>query len=154
MHVEHMIVEKWKENEYDKEDLFVGEQIMEEKQQKIYFQDVIATDERNLKIFSKGQQKEKELLIEYIQNWKKFLQEEDIFEIGILSKDSLLVSSTLYNAEAWTKNELELLESIGRMFLLKLPEKERQKKFYTRKWDLIRERRFEVENGKLKLTRY
>ena len=154
MHVEHMIAEKWKENEYDKEDLFVGEQIMEEKQQKIYFQDVIATDERNLKIFSKGQQKEKELLIEYIQNWKKFLQEEDIFEIGILSKDSLLVSSTLYNAEAWTKNELELLESIGRMFLLKLPEKERQKKFYTRKWDLIRERRFEVENGKLKLTRY
>ena len=154
MHVEHMIVEKWKENEYDKEDLFVGEQIMEEKQQKIYFQDVIATDERNLNIFSKGQQKEKELLIEYIQNWKKFLQEEDIFEIGILSKDSLLVSSTLYNAEAWTKNELELLESIGRMFLLKLPEKERQKKFYTRKWDLIRERRFEVENGKLKLTRY
>ena len=149
-----MIAEKWKENEYDKEDLFVGEQIMEEKQQKIYFQDVIATDERNLKIFSKGQQKEKELLIEYIQNWKKFLQEEDIFEIGILSKDSLLVSSTLYNAEAWTKNELELLESIGRMFLLKLPEKERQKKFYTRKWDLIRERRFEVENGKLKLTRY
>ena len=149
-----MIVEKWKENEYDKEDLFVGEQIMEEKQQKIYFQDVIATDERNLNIFSKGQQKEKELLIEYIQNWKKFLQEEDIFEIGILSKDSLLVSSTLYNAEAWTKNELELLESIGRMFLLKLPEKERQKKFYTRKWDLIRERRFEVENGKLKLTRY
>ena len=149
-----MIAEKWKENEYDKEDLFVGEQIMEEKQQKIYFQDVIATDERNLKIFSKGQQKEKELLIEYIQNWKKFLYEEDIFEIGILSKDSLLVSSTLYNAEAWTKNELELLESIGRMFLLKLPEKERQKKFYTRKWDLIREKRFEVENGKLKLTRY
>ena len=49
LHVGHMIVEKWKENDYDKEDIFVGEQIMEKNQQKKYFQDVIATDGRNLK---------------------------------------------------------------------------------------------------------
>ena len=45
------------------------------------------------------------------------------FEIGIVLRDSLLVSSMLYNSEAWyniTKSELELLESIDRMFLRKL----------------------------------
>ena len=45
------------------------------------------------------------------------------FEVGIILRDSLLVSSVLFNSEAWynlTESELDLLETVDLLFLRKL----------------------------------
>ena len=134
-HVKHdfkcqdLAVEKWEEVEIMNdendctEDQFVGEQIMEEKQEEKYLGDVIATDGRNLKNIQKRVTKGKGIINRIFTILEGVPLGRRYFEIGIILRDSLLVSSMLYNSEAWyniTKSELELLESIDRMFLRKL----------------------------------
>ena len=125
-----LTVEQWDEveiidddNKYIEEDQFVGEQKMEEKQEEKYLGDVISTDGRNLKNIQQRVAKGKGItnriftILEGVPLGRRY------FEIGMLLRDSILISSMLFNSEAWyniTKNELELLESIDRMFLRKL----------------------------------
>ena len=96
---------------------------MEETKDERYLGDIISTDGKNLKNIrariSKGKGIVNKIftMLEGIPFGKKY------FEIGILLRDSLLISSMLFNSEAWynvTDEELNLLETIDLKLLRKL----------------------------------
>ena len=102
------------------EDICDGEQIMEEKDDERYLGDIISKDGRNIKNIqarvNKGTGIVKNILT-YLDGipFGKFH-----FEAGILLRNSLLVSSMLFNSEAWynvTDSELNLLETVDLMLL-------------------------------------
>ena len=120
-----LFVENWKENEVEDsetgeikiEDTCDGDEIMEEKDSERYLGDVIAKDGKNIKArVNKGTGIVRKILtmLDGIP-FGKFH-----FEAGVILRNSLLVSSMLFNSEVWyniTKSELELLETVDLMLL-------------------------------------
>ena len=82
-------------------DVFDGEQTMEEKMSEKYLGDIISIDGRNIKNIKariakgKGIANKINTMLDAIPLGKHY------FEVGILLRNSLLVSSVLFNAEAW-----------------------------------------------------
>ena len=128
-----MLVDRWTEveikndvtGEVDTKDILNGEQLMEEKTEERYLGDVISTDGRNLNNIKarigkgKGINKKIFTMLESIPFGKRY------FEVGIILRETLLVSSMLFNSEAWynlTNAELDLLETIDLAFLRQLLE--------------------------------
>ena len=131
----------------------VGEHTMDEKTEEKYLGDVISTDGRNIKNIkariSKGTGISNKILtlLDGIPFGRHY------FEIGMILRDSLLVSSMLFNSEAWynlTSSELDLLETIDVAFLrqlLKAPKGTPKEMLFLELGcmplrDIIRERRF------------
>ena len=101
----------------------MGKVEIEETEDEKYLGDIISNDGRNLKNLKarvdKGNGIVKRILdiLDSIPFGKLF------FQVAILLRNSLLVSSVLCNSETWfnlTKAELQLLESVDLMFLRKL----------------------------------
>ena len=101
----------------------VNIQDMEEKTEEKYLGDIILTDGKNIKNIkariSKGKGSVNKILtvLDGIPFGKNY------FEVGILLRNSLLVSSMLFNCEAWynlTGAELDLMETIDLQFLRQL----------------------------------
>ena len=128
---QNLYVDKWSEKPQNVDsncnieirDIFDGEHAIEEKDDEKYLGDVISTNGRNISNIkarvSKGNGIIKKILImlEGIPVGNKY------FEIAIILRDSLLISSVLFNSEAWyniTESELNLLESIDISFLRQL----------------------------------
>jgi hypothetical protein len=136
-------VEHWAELEMKNEitgeielnDTFAGELIMEEKDEEKYLGDVIFNDGKNIKKqarIAKG----KGSVTQILTMLKGIPFGQHYFEVGILLRDSLLVSSILFNAEAWynlSSTELDLLETIDVSLLKQLlrAPKEHPQKCYT-----------------------
>ena len=104
-------------------DIHLGKVEMEETEGEKYLGDIISNDGRNMKNIkariNKGTGIVKRILdiLDSIPFGKLF------FQVAILLRNSLLVSSVLCNSETWfnlTKAELQLLESVDLMFLRKL----------------------------------
>ena len=124
-------VDKWDEHEEENEktgiieikDVFAGEVAMEDTTNEKYLGDIISEDGRNtLNIkarISKGRGIIKKILniLNCIPFGKLF------YQIAILLRNSLLVSSVLCNSEAWfslTKSDLNMIETIDLEFLRKI----------------------------------
>ena len=140
MHVGHateeykcqdLSVDKWTEAEVRNEetgdmimtDVFEGEQKMEEKMEERYLGDIISTDGRNVKninariVKGTGIANKMITLLDAIPFGKHYV------EIGMILRNSLLISSVLFNSEAWynlTESELNLLETVDVTFLRQL----------------------------------
>ena len=110
-------------NEDSIEDCWKGEEKIKEVSEDKYLGDIISNDGRNLKNIkariSKGQGIVSRImtLLEGIPFGRHY------FEVAMILRDSLLVSSKLFNTEAWyniTLKELQLLETVDHMFLRRL----------------------------------
>ena len=104
-------------------DILDGEQLMEEKTEEKYLGDVISTDGRNVKNIKTRIAKGNGIVNKILSILDSIPFGKQYFEVGILLRESLLVSSMLFNSEAWyniTNAELDLLETIDLKFLRQL----------------------------------
>ena len=123
-----LFVENWEENEVEEcdsmdikiEDVFDGEEIMEEKEDERYLGDVISQDGRNLKNIKSRVNKGTGIVRNILTMLDGIPFGKFYFEAAIILRNSLLVSSVLFNSEAWynlTDAELDLLETVDVMLL-------------------------------------
>ena len=124
-------VDNWKEvsivneetGEEEIKDIIEGEEVMELKEEEKYLGDIISSDGRNIKNIKARVAKGKGTIIRIISILEGIPFGRYYYEVGIILRNSLLVSSMLVNTEAWysiTAAEMELLESVDVQFLRKL----------------------------------
>ena len=92
---------------------------MEEK----YLGDVISTDGRNIKNVKARVAKGKGIVDRILTILEAIPFGKFCFEIGIILRNTLLVSSILFNSEAWyavSKAELDLIETVDVQFMRRL----------------------------------
>ena len=131
-HEEHkcqpLYVDKWEEKEVEDcetgiikiEDSCESEDVMEEKSEEKYLGDVISRDGRNIKNIQSRVNKGTGIVRKILTILDGIPFGKYHFEAGIILRNSLLVSSVLFNSEAWyniTKAELELIETVDLMLL-------------------------------------
>ena len=93
---------------------------MEEKSEEKYLGDLISTDGKNMKNFKSRTEKNRGIVNKILTVLDGIPLGKHYFEVGMLLRSSLLVSSMLFNCEAWynlTNSEFDLLESIDLQFL-------------------------------------
>ena len=123
-----LYVDKWEEKEVEDcesgkiriEDICEGEDAMEEKSDEKYLGDVISKDGRNLKNIQSRVGKGTGIVRKILTILDGIPFGKYHFEAGVILRNSLLVSSMLFNSEAWynvTKAELELIETVDLMLL-------------------------------------
>ena len=121
-------VDNWKEIEIineetgisEIEDIVEGEEEMEVKMEEKYLGDVISTDGRNIKNVKARVAKGIGIVSKILSILEGIPFGQFYFEVAVILRDSLLVSSMLSNSEAWynvTNAELELLETVDVKFL-------------------------------------
>ena len=101
-------------------DICDGIQIMEEKSEEKYLGDVISTDGKNIKNVKSRVSKGKGIVSRILAILDSIPLGQFYFEVALLLRNSLLVSSMLSNSEAWynvKQAELNLLETIDHQFL-------------------------------------
>ena len=102
------------------EDVCEGKVVMEEKTEEKYLGDVISTDGRNIKNVKARIEKGKGIVSRILTVLDGIPFGRFYFEIAAILRDSLLVSSMLFNTEAWynvSKAELDLLETVDVQFM-------------------------------------
>ena len=126
-----LFVDKWTEvdvkndvtGEVDISDDWVGEHTMEDKHEEKYLGDVISTDGRNIINIKARISKGTGIINKILTLIDGISFGRHHFKIGMLLRDSLLVSSMLFNSEAWynlSSSELDLFETIDVSFLRQL----------------------------------
>ena len=124
-------IDKWTEevefnndkNEFEIKDSFEGEEYMEENEEEKYLGVLLSNDGRNMKNIKARVARGTGIVKRIITILDTIPLGKHYFEVGMLLRDSLLLSSILYNAEAWynlTNAELNLIETVDLMFLRKL----------------------------------
>ena len=155
-----MYVDSWEEVEKqnDKtgkksiEDICLGEEAMEEKDEEKYLGDIISKDGKNLKNIQERIKKGNGIVKKILDIMDGIPFGKLYFQVAILLRNSLLVSSLLCNSEAWfnvTKPELNLIETVDTMLLrnlLKAPKSTPKEMFHLELGilplrEIIRERR-------------
>ena len=125
---QNLMVDSWEEVEVKNdetgitqiEDTFVGEELMEEKDDEKYLGDVISNDGRNLKSKKARIAKVKGIVSKIMTILEGIPFGNHYFEVAIMLRNSLLVSSMLCNSEAWynvTAAEINLLETVDLQLL-------------------------------------
>ena len=128
---QELFVDKWSEVELrndvtgdiETDDLFEGEHAMEEKSEDKYLGDIISTDGRNMKNIKARIAKGKGIVNNILTMLEGIPFGKHYFEVGIILRNSILVSSMLFNSEAWynlTSAELDLFETIDLLLLRQL----------------------------------
>ena len=123
-----LLIDTWEENEvkneetgnFQVEDVCIGEEVMEEKHEEKYLGDVISKDGRNLKNIQARINKGKGIVKKILNILEGIPFGKMYFQVAVLLRNSLLVSSLLCNSEAWfnlTDSELNLLETVDLILL-------------------------------------
>ena len=123
-----LLFDTWEENEVQNadtgnlqvEDVCIGEEVMEEKHEEKYLGDVISKDGRNLKNIQARINKGKGIVKKILNILEGIPFGKMYFQVAVLLRNSLLVSSLLCNSEAWfnlTDSELNLLETVDLILL-------------------------------------
>ena len=115
-------VDKWEELEVKNEeglddikDVCNGVEIMEEKLEEKYLGYIISADGKNIKNVKARVAKGKGIISRIITLLEGIPFGKFYFKVAIILRESLLISSMIFNCEAWynvSKPELELLESV------------------------------------------
>ena len=124
-------VDKWTEievkndnnNKSNIEDIFEGEEDIEEKMEEKYLGDIISSDGKNMKNIKARVAKGKGIVLRIFNILENVPVGKHYFKVGLILRETLLISSMLYNSEAWynvSKKELDLLETVDLLFLRKL----------------------------------
>ena len=125
-----IFVGNWKEEdsnditgEHVVNDIFLGKVEMEDTEEEKYLGDIISKDGRNLKNIKARVNKGKSIVKRILDILDSMPFGKLYFQVAILLRNSLLVSSVLCNSETWfnlNKAELELLESVDLMLMRNL----------------------------------
>ena len=102
------------------EDICEGEDIMEEKESERYLGEVISKDRRNIKNIQARVNKGTGIVRKIVTFLDCIPFGKYYFEAGVILRNSLLVSSMLFNSEVWynvTDAEINLLETVDLMLL-------------------------------------
>ena len=120
-------VEKWTEvfvkNDYgevEANDIFLGEHNMEITEDDGYLGDLISNDGRNIKNVKSRVGKGFGIVNRISRIIDEFHLGNHLFEVAIMLRNCIIVSSMLFNSEAWynlTKSEISLLETVDLYFL-------------------------------------
>ena len=121
-------IDDWKEVEIvneetgidDIEDKCEGMEDMQKKDEEKYLGDIISADGRNIKNIKARVAKGKGIISRILSILEGIPFGDFYFEMAVILRESLLVSSMLSNSESWynvSKAELELLETIDVQFL-------------------------------------
>ena len=105
------------------EDVFVDKVAMEEKSDEKYLGDIISNDGKNTKNIKFRQNKGRGMMNEIMAILEDIMYGKYHFEVAVMLRNALLVSSMLCNAEAWyntTKADIEMLEEIDEQLLRKI----------------------------------
>ena len=124
-------VDKWEELEIksseelmdDIKDLCTGSEVMEKKSEEKYLGEVISADGKNIKNVKARVAKGKGIITRIIALIEGIPFGKFYFQVAMILRESLLISSMIFNSEAWynvTKPELELLESVDLQFLRRI----------------------------------
>ena len=100
---------------YEVKDICLGEEVMELKYEEKYLGDIISKDGRNLKNIKARVNKGKGIVRKILNILEGIPFGRLYFQVAVLLRNSLLVSSLLCNSEAWfnlTNSELDLLETV------------------------------------------
>ena len=123
-------VDNW--NEFEKknevgqefiEDICVGQVQIEHSEEEKYLGDIIAKDGRNIKNIQARVNKGKGIIKRILEILEGIPFGKLYYQVAIILRNSLLVSSVLCNSEAWfniTQSEFELIESVDLIFLRNL----------------------------------
>ena len=101
-------------------DCYTGEDEMEEVEDEKYLGDIISKDGKNLKNIKARVNKRKGIVARIMSLLDGIPFGKYCFEVAVILRNSLLVSSLLCNSEAWynvSNSELNYLESVDLMFL-------------------------------------
>ena len=104
-------------------DIMEGDKEMENREEEKYLGDIISCDGRNIKNVKARVAKGKGIVSRIISILDGIPFGKYYYEVGVILRNSLLISSMLFNTEAWyniTQAELELLESVDILFLRRL----------------------------------
>ena len=118
-----VLIENTDDGKVGIEDCLVGEEVMEEKSEEKYLGDVISNDGRNLKNIKVRVAKGKGIVNNIMTYLEGIPFGKIYFQIAVILRNSLLVSSMLFNSEAWynvTNAELELLETVDLLLLRRI----------------------------------
>ena len=123
-------VESWKEEDFENandenvvQDISIGKVEMKDTEEEKYLGDVISSDGKNSKNIKARVNKGKGIVKKILDILENMPFGKLYFQVAILLRNSLLVSSMLCNSETWfnlTKADLELLESVDLMLLRKI----------------------------------
>ena len=103
-------MDKWSEveitndvtGEIDFKDVYDGVQLMEEKEEDKYLGDVISKDGKNIKNIKARIAKGTGIVNKILTILDGIHFGKHFFKVGVLLRNTLLVSSVLFNSEAWT----------------------------------------------------
>ena len=117
-----IFVDEWEETEKKDiiEDMCVGKVKMEESEEEKYLGDIITKDGRNIKNIQSRVNKGKGIVKRITEILDGVPFGKLYFQVAIILRNSLLVSSVLCNSETWfnlTKSELDLLETVDLLLL-------------------------------------
>ena len=126
-----LFVDKWEEIDNKNEnngtiviqDEYIGEDVMEDITEEKYLGDIISYDGRNIKNIKARVNKGKGIIKKIMNILHSIPFGKLYFQIAILLRNALFVSSLLCNSEAWfnlTKSELNLLETVDVDLLRKI----------------------------------
>ena len=105
------------------EDSYLGEENMVEVEEEKYLGDVISRDGKNIKNFKARVNKGTGIVNKIMNMLDGIPFGQFYFEVALILRNSLLVSSMLCNSEAWyniTNSELNFLETVDLMLLRKI----------------------------------
>ena len=126
-----LFVDSWREiekkNEKDGDieinDEYIGEEVVEDISEEKYLGDIISSDGRNIKNIKARISKGKGIIKKIMNILNSIPFGKLYFQIAILLRNALFVSSLLCNSEAWfnlTKAELNLIETVDLELLRKI----------------------------------
>ena len=122
-----LFIDGWKEVQYEnknrKIDFFQGKIMMEEKSEEKYLGDILSKDGKNTKNMIMKQNKGQGMVNEIMAILEDIWYGKYNFEVAVLLRNALLVSSMLCNAEAWyntSKEDIQMLEKIDEQLLRKI----------------------------------
>ena len=118
-----MAVEDKEQANINIEDCFTGEEVIDETDSEKYLGDIISNDGKNMKNIKARVNKGTGIVNKILTLLEGIPFGKYFFEIAIMLRNSLLVSSLLCNSEAWynvTNAEYDYLETIDNTFLRKI----------------------------------
>ena len=124
---EEIVIKNEEKGTEDIDDVCNGYKIMEENKEEKYLGDLISSDGKNIKNVKARVAKGKGIISRIMALLEGIPFGKFYFEVAMILRENLLVSSMHFNSETWynvTKPELELLETVDLQFLknvLKVP---------------------------------
>ena len=123
-----LFVDGWKADEVkdiksgksNRQDVFEGEKLLTVTDKEKYLGDIISSDGKNMKNIENRKNRGTGIVTEISAMIVEIMLDQEHFEVALIMRNALLISSLLCNSEAWysiTKSDIEKLEKVDEQLL-------------------------------------